>query len=330
MFVDEAHIRLKAGDGGNGSASFRREKFIPLGGPDGGDGGKGGDVYIVCDENVSDLEDFRFTPFYQAGNGKRGASRQQYGESGKDIFIKLPAGTLLFNPETGSVVAELLTHGEKILILKGGKGGLGNVHFKSSTNRAPRQTTKGEIGQESEYDLVLKTIADAGFVGFPNAGKSTLISLLTLARPKIASYPFTTLHVNVGVLDYPEKYERITLADIPGLIKGASENKGLGHEFLRHIERCKALLLIVDMAGTDARKPDDDYKDLLEELKLYDENLLSKKRIVIANKMDEDSAQENLKTFKKKYKGLKIIPISCLSEEGIDELKEAIYSEVKS
>jgi len=329
MFVDEAHIRLKAGDGGNGSASFRREKFIPLGGPDGGDGGKGGDVYIVCDENVGDLEDFRFTPFYQAGNGKRGASRQKYGESGKDVYIKLPAGTLLLNPETGSVVAELLNHGEKILILKGGKGGLGNVHFKSSTNRAPRQTTKGEMGQESEYDLILKTIADAGFVGFPNAGKSTLISMLTLARPKIASYPFTTLHVNVGVLNFPEKYEHVTLADIPGLIKGASENKGLGHQFLRHIERCKALLMIIDMAGTDARKPEDDYKDLLEELKLYDESLLSKKRIVIANKMDEDSAQENLKTFKKKNKGLKIVPISCLTEEGIDELKDAIYSAVK-
>ena len=329
MFVDEAKVTLKAGDGGKGSAGFRREKFIPLGGPDGGDGGKGGDIWAVGDENVGDLEKYQFTPNLMAENGGKGMGRLKPGASGKDSELRVPPGTIIYSEDTGSFVAEVLRHGERILLLRGGKGGLGNVHFKSSTNRAPRQFTYGEEGEAGEFRLVLKTIADAGLVGFPNAGKSSLVNLITPARPKIGSYPFTTLHVNIGTLDYPEKYEVLKIADIPGLVVGASENKGLGHKFLRHIERCKVLVIMIDMAGTDGRKPADDYKNLLAELSLYSEDLIKKPIIVAANKMDEDAAVKNLKSFKRKYPKLDIIPISCLSEEGIPELKAEIYAQCK-
>ncbi|MFI3290814.1 MAG: GTPase ObgE [Opitutales bacterium] len=329
MFIDQAHIRMRAGDGGNGVASFRREKFIPYGGPDGGDGGSGGNVYALCDENVGDLEAFRFTPFYEAGNGKRGGGRQKTGINGQHKWVKFPPGTIFINPETGHIICELLKHGEEILILKGGKGGLGNIHFKNSVNQAPRQHTLGEEGEYGEFDLILKTISDIGLVGFPNAGKSSLINLITMARPKVADYPFTTLHVNVGMIKYEETYDSVSLADIPGLIEGASENKGLGHRFLRHIERCKALLMMIDMAGVDERKPTDDYLKLRKELELYDKSLLDKKIILVANKMDEDEAVKNLKKFKKKFPEVLIHELSCLSEEGIAELKDLIYKTVK-
>lgn len=325
MFIDEATVILKAGDGGKGSAGFRREKFIPYGGPDGGDGGKGGDVYALGDENVSDLEKYSFTPNLSAGDGGNGMGRQKTGASGADAYLRVPPGTVVYNEENGAVVAEVLRHNEKILLLRGGQGGLGNLHFKSSTNRAPRQFTYGTEGEFGQFRLVLKSIADAGMVGYPNAGKSSLISLITRANPKIGAYPFTTLHVNIGTLEYPEHYEKLKLADIPGLIDGASDNKGLGHKFLRHIERCKVLVIMIDMAGTDGRKPADDYKNLLKELSLYSEDLLKKPMIVAANKMDEDAAVKNLKSFKRKYPKLDIIPISCLSEEGIADLKNEIY-----
>lgn len=325
MFIDEAEIFLKAGDGGNGVATFRREKFIPFGGPDGGDGGNGGSIYALCDENETDLEKFRFTPNYQAKNGGRGQSRNKTGANGEDIDVRMPPGTVIIDAETDSVVAELLEKGERILIVRGGKGGLGNTHFKNSVNRAPRQFTEGTEGESGAFKLVLKTIADAGLVGFPNAGKSSLMNLITFGRPKIGAYPFTTLNVNVGVIDYPETYDRRVLADIPGLIKGASENRGLGHKFLRHIERCKLLIFMLDMAAEDGRKPEDDYETLLEELRLYNPELLDKPRIVAANKMDEEAAVENLKRFKKKFPQVEVIPISCLSEEGIDELKREIH-----
>lgn len=325
MFIDEATVILKAGDGGKGSAGFRREKFIPYGGPDGGDGGKGGDVYALGDENVSDLEKYSFTPNLSAGDGGNGMGRQKTGASGADAYLRVPPGTVIYNEENGAVVAEVLRHNEKILLLRGGQGGLGNLHFKSSTNRAPRQFTYGTEGEFGQFRLVLKSIADAGMVGYPNAGKSSLVSLITRANPKIGAYPFTTLHVNIGTLEYPEHYEKLKLADIPGLIDGASDNKGLGHKFLRHIERCKVLVIMIDMAGTDGRKPADDYKNLLKELSLYSEDLLKKPMIVAANKMDEDAAVKNLKSFKRKYPKLDIIPISCLSEEGIADLKNEIY-----
>ena len=325
MFIDEATVILKAGDGGKGSAGFRREKFIPYGGPDGGDGGKGGDVYALGDENVSDLEKYSFTPNLSAGDGGNGMGRQKTGASGADAYLRVPPGTVVYNEENGAVVAEVLRHNEKILLLRGGQGGLGNLHFKISTNHTPRQSTYGTEGEFGQFRLVLKSIADAGMVGYPNAGKSSLVSLITRANPKIGAYPFTTLHVNIGTLEYPEHYEKLKLADIPGLIDGASDNKGLGHKFLRHIERCKVLVIMIDMAGTDGRKPADDYKNLLKELSLYSEDLLKKPMIVAANKMDEDAAVKNLKSFKRKYPKLDIIPISCLSEEGIADLKNEIY-----
>ena len=325
MFVDEAKVTLRAGNGGKGSAGFRREKFIPFGGPDGGDGGKGGDVYALGDENLSDLEKYSYTPNLSAGDGGDGMGRQKTGASGADAYLRVPPGTVIINDENGAVVAEILRHNEKILLLRGGKGGLGNIHFKSSTNRAPRQFTYGTEGESGEFRLVLKSIADAGLVGYPNAGKSSLVSLITNANPKIGAYPFTTLHVNIGTLEYPDHYDKLKLADIPGLIDGASDNRGLGHKFLRHIERCKVLVLIIDMAGTDGRDPSDDYENLIKELGLYSPELLKKPMIVAANKMDEDEAVQNLKKFKRRHKDLDIILISCLSEEGIGKLKSEIY-----
>ncbi len=326
MFVDEANVSLKAGNGGNGSAGFRREKFIPLGGPDGGDGGNGGNIIAVGDENIGDLERYRFSPNLRAGDGANGGGRQKTGASGADAELRVPPGTVIYDIESGGLVAEILRHGEKIVLLRGGKGGLGNVHFKSSTNRAPRQFTYGGEGESGDFKLVLKSIADAGLVGYPNAGKSSLVRLITKATPKVGAYPFTTLHVNIGTLEYPEHYCTLKLADIPGLIDGASDNRGLGHKFLRHIERCKVLVLMLDMQGTDGRNPSDDYESLMNELRLYSPALVKKPMIVAANKMDEADAPKNLRAFKKKFPKLDIIAISCLTEDGIPRLKEEIFA----
>jgi len=329
MFVDEAQVHMKAGRGGDGCVGFRREKFIPEGGPDGGDGGKGGDVVLIGDENVSDLTKFRFNPSIKAQNGDSGRGRDQFGHAGEDAEVRLPLGTVVYDFETDRVVTEITEHKQRTVLLYGGKGGLGNVHFKSSVNRVPTQSTPGEPGQIGHFKLVLKTIADVGLVGYPNAGKSSLTNALTNAHPKMAPYPFTTLHANVGIIEYPKEYERISMADIPGLIEGASENRGLGHEFLRHVERCNLLLILLDMAGTDARDPLDDYKHLLAELKNYQPELLKKPILVAANKMDEEVSLENLKRFKKKFKKVKIWKISCLTGEGLDELKVELKEEVK-
>ncbi len=320
MFIDEKIVTLKAGNGGDGCASFRREKFIPKGGPNGGDGGDGGNIILECDTNVTDLTVYQFKSNWDAGNAEAGKGNQKHGANGRDCVLKLPAGTIVSDAETERPVAELIEHGQRIVLIKGGKGGLGNVHFKSSTNRAPRQFTPGEEVPERKFKFVLKVIADIGLVGYPNAGKSSLTNLITKAHPKTAPYPFTTKSPIIGIIEYPETYERLRLADIPGLIDGASQNRGLGHRFLRHIERCQLLLFIIDMAGFDTRDPLKDFENLRKELSLYDEKLLKKNFVIAANKMDLPEAVDNLKRFKRKYKTT-IFPISCLTGEGVEELK---------
>ncbi len=329
MFIDETNIKARAGDGGRGCRSFRREKYEPWGGPNGGDGGPGGDVILRGDHDQNNLVDFKFKPHWNAERGEHGQGSDCTGREGRPAVLRVPLGTIAYKLETGEKVAEVLEDGQQIVLLKGGKGGMGNTKFKSSTNRAPTKTGPGLPGEVGDFRLELKSIADIGLVGFPNAGKSSLTNLITKARPKTAPYPFTTLHPQIGVIEYDAEYERLTLADIPGLIAGASDGKGLGHRFLRHIERCKLLLLIIDLAGTDTRDPRDDYKQLLKELELYDPALLDKPRLVAANKMDEEIAVENLKKFKKRYPKADIIPISCLSEEGIPKLRKELLKRVK-
>lgn len=328
MFVDEVKVSLRAGDGGNGCVSFRREKFIPKGGPDGGDGGRGGSVILEASNNVNDLTQYKFSPRHLAKNGQNGRGSGQNGRSGQDCRLLLPCGTEVHNIESGELVCELLEHGQEILLLKGGNGGWGNTRFKTSQNRAPRQFKEGLPGEGGDYRLVLKTIADAGLVGFPNAGKSSLTRLITEARPTAASYPFTTLNPHVGIIEYPHHYDRLSLADIPGLIEGASVNRGLGHRFLRHIERCLLLILIIDVAAEDQRDPIEDYRCLLKELGYYDPALLDRPRLVVANKMDEPVALDNLKRLRKEVGDASILPISCLTEEGIDTFKEALREQV--
>ena len=328
MFIDEAKVILKSGAGGHGCVSFRREKFIPKGGPDGGNGGKGGDVVLLCDRNEGDLQAYRWQPHRSARNGTPGMGRQCAGPDGEDLILRVPPGTQVVDDVTGRLLAELTEHNERVVILAGGKGGLGNMNFKSSVNQAPRRTTPGYPGESGTYRFVLKTIADIGLVGYPNAGKSTLTNAFTAARPKMAPYPFTTLHVNVGVIEYPETFGRIFMADIPGLIEGAHENRGLGHQFLRHIERCTLLVFILDMAGSENRKPWDDFRILERELALYSPVLAAKPRLVVANKMDLPEAAANLAKFREKVPAL-VVPISCYSREGFENLKATLWKFVK-
>jgi GTP-binding protein len=323
MFYDELNVSLKAGNGGDGCFSFRRAKYEPRGGPNGGNGGNGGNVFIVADNNVSDLTDFRFQPNRRAKNGEPGRGSDQHGAKGEDLLLPLPVGTVVMDRDSGEIVAEAIEIGHPVLLLKGGTGGKGNAEFKSSTNQSPRQYTLGTPGEEGDFRFLIKTIADIGLVGFPNAGKSTLLSLLTNAHPKTADYPFTTLFPTVGILDFKDPYARISIADIPGLIDGASENKGLGHRFLKHIERCKVLLFILDMQATDGRDPLEDYQTLRKELERYQPELLLKPYLIAANKMDETDAPSHLAALEKQIKS-PIIPISCVSEAGFDVLKKAL------
>jgi GTP-binding protein len=327
MFIDEVKVYLKAGEGGAGCLSFRREKFIPKGGPDGGNGGKGGDVVILCDNNVGDLEAYRWQPHRSAENGQPGMGRLRAGFDGDPLIMRVPPGTQVQDAETGRLVAEVTEPGEQVLLLQGGRGGIGNSAFKNSINQAPRMTTPGKIGEIGTFRLSLKTIADLGLVGFPNAGKSSLTRSVTSARPKTAPYPFTTLHVNVGVIEYPDRHGRIFLADIPGLIEGAHENRGLGHRFLKHIERCSLLIFLLDMAGSENRKPWADYAVLDRELKMYSKVLAGKPRLVVANKMDLPAGAELLKQFKAKY-SVPVAPISCMTGLGLPELREALWKAV--
>ena len=332
MFVDECVIKVQAGDGGRGCASFRREKFEPWGGPNGGDGGRGGDVVLVGDDDTNNLVDFKYRPHWKAGHGGHGMGKDCHGSDGKPAVLKLPLGTVVINDATGLTVAEIIADGQTVVLSKGGNGGWGNTRFKSSTNRAPRNANPGQPGEHGVFRLVLKSIADVGLVGFPNAGKSSLIARLTNARPRTASYPFTTLHPQIGVCDAsgdPRKPHRLQIADIPGLVAGASEDRGLGHRFLRHIERCRLLVVLLDMAGSDGRSPGDDHATLLRELELYDPALARKPRLVVANKMDLAGAAANLVRFKRRCRA-KVVEVSCETGAGIPELRKELSKRVRA
>jgi len=326
MFFDETKVILKAGNGGDGCMSFLRQKYMPNGGPNGGNGGRGGEVILLADENVSDLRTYHFKKQWKAKNGEPGRGSDQNGRGGDPCILKVPLGTEVRDLDTGEIICELLEHEQEILLLEGGKGGRGNATFKSSINQTPRQFTEGKPGMEGEFVFTLKTIADVGLVGFPNAGKSTLLNILSNATPKIDSYPFTTLVPTVGVIDYPEDFRTITMADVPGLIEGAAENRGLGHRFLRHIERCRLVLFLLDLAGTDGRSPIDDFVHLKKELLDYDERLVAKDFIVVGNKIDEEVSQENLKLFRKRFPEPQILPVSAILEEGLNELRTHLLS----
>ena len=299
-FIDEARIDVIAGRGGNGSASFRREKFIPMGGPDGGDGGKGGSIWAEADRNINTLVEYRFIRTYRAKNGENGRGADCYGKGGDDLTLRVPVGTVITDDESGALIADLAADGQRALVAKGGKGGLGNLHFKSSTNRAPRQTTSGEEGEELRLRLELKVLADVGLLGMPNAGKSTLIRAISAARPKVADYPFTTLHPNLGVVRVDSE-RSFVVADIPGLIEGAAEGAGLGHQFLRHLARTNLLLHLVDLAPFDPETdPVKDARAIVEELRKYDEDLHAKPRWLVLNKTDlipEEERAERVAAF---------------------------------
>jgi len=291
-FIDEATIEVLAGDGGNGAASFRREKYIPRGGPDGGDGGRGGSIYAIADRNINTLIDYRYARIHRAKSGENGRGADQYGRGADDIVLRMPVGTVITDADTGELVADLASDGERALIARGGKGGLGNIHFKSSTNRAPRQSTPGEAGEQRRLKLELKVLADVGLLGMPNAGKSTLIRAVSAARPRVADYPFTTLAPHLGVVR-ADVDRSFVVADIPGLIEGAAEGAGLGHRFLRHLQRTRLLLHVVDLAPLDGETdPVADARAIVKELKLYDEALHNKPRWLVLNKLDLIAPEE--------------------------------------
>jgi GTP-binding protein len=322
-FFDEATIEVIAGDGGNGAASFRREKYIPRGGPDGGDGGSGGSIWAVADRNINTLIDYRYARIHRAHRGENGRGADQYGKGAEDIILRMPVGTVI-STEDGERLADLATDGARFLVAKGGKGGLGNLHFKSSTNRAPRQFTKGEEGEQRKLKLELKVLADVGLLGMPNAGKSTLIRAISAARPKVADYPFTTLAPNLGVVRTSEA-RSFVVADIPGLIEGAAEGAGLGHRFLRHLARTRLLLHLVDLAPLDTESdPVHDARAIVKELKLYDEALYDKPRWLVLNKLDlipEEERAARVAAFVKSYrwKG-PVFAITAINGEGCREL----------
>ena len=332
-FIDEATIEVHAGNGGDGMASFRREKFVPRGGPDGGDGGRGGSIYAIADRNINTLIDYRYARIHRARSGEKGQGADCYGKGASDIVLRMPVGTVVSDLETGDVIADLDHHDERALLAKGGKGGLGNLHFKSSVNRAPRQFTRGEPGESRKLKLELKVLADVGLLGMPNAGKSTLIRAVSAARPKVADYPFTTLHPNLGVVRVDEN-RSFVVADIPGLIEGAAEGAGLGHQFLRHLARTRLLLHLVDIAPLDAgADPVKDAKAIVKELRKYDETLYRKPRWLVLNKADMLAPGLREKTAKKFVKDLgwkgKSFIISALTGEGCKALTYAIMEHLE-
>jgi GTP-binding protein len=344
MFVDRIKIFAQAGSGGRGSVSFRREKFVPKGGPDGGDGGRGGDIILRADRQVDSLTDLFYQPIIKGKNGGHGMGKKMAGRSAPDKVVKVPVGTVVWRadadatnrPDTSPMshdlahmtdaplpLVDLTTEGQEIVLCHGGKGGKGNVHFKSSRNRAPRQYTEGEEGEQGNFLFELRTIADAGLIGYPNAGKSTLLRKISAARPKVAPYPFTTLHPIIGVVELDE-YRRATIADIPGLIEGAHRGVGLGHEFLRHITRCRIFPFVVDTAGSEGRDPVQDLKNLRREIDLYDARLSERPWFIVANKMDLPGAEENLALIRRQFRKIDVVPISGAKGEGIEELKQKL------
>ncbi|MBR3281306.1 MAG: GTPase ObgE [Clostridia bacterium] len=326
MFIDYAKIFISSGNGGNGAISFRREKYIANGGPDGGDGGKGGSVYFQVDLGLNTLMDFRYKKKFSAGNGENGSGSRCNGKKGADIYIKVPQGTVIKDEETGKIIADLSKEDQVECILQGGKGGKGNCHFATATRQIPNFAETGEPGKELTIILELKLIADVGLLGYPNVGKSTLLSRMTENKPKIANYHFTTIDPNLGVVRLDDN-RSFVLADIPGLIEGASEGVGLGLKFLRHVERTRLLIHVVDIAGTEGRDPVDDFNKINEELLKYDENLANKLQIVAANKIDVLEDEENFERLKKlaKEKGYEIYKISAVTGEGLDELFNRVY-----
>ena len=341
MFVDRVKVFAQAGKGGRGCVSFRREKFVPKGGPDGGDGGRGGDVILLADRHVDNLANLFYEPLIKAKNGGHGMGKKMAGRAGANKIVRVPVGTIVWrgekqervksnveqlaigNWQSSIPIFDLTCDGQDFVLCHGGAGGKGNVHFKSSRNRAPREYTEGKEGEQGYFLLELRTIADAGLVGYPNAGKSTLLRKISAARPKVAAYPFTTLHPIVGVIEFPG-YRRATIADIPGLIEGAHRGLGLGHEFLRHIMRCRVLVFVIDVAGSEGRNPVEDLKNLRREIDLYNPTLSSRPWIVVANKMDLPGAKENLKAMQERLPRIKIVPTSSAKGEGVDALKEAL------
>ena len=328
-FIDEVLITVRSGDGGKGCVSFRREKFIPRGGPDGGDGGKGGSVFFRATERLATLLDFKYRRLFRARNGDPGRGRSQTGKNGKDIVIEVPAGTLVYDEETREEIADLVRDGQEVLILEGGQGGKGNQHFATSTNRAPRMAQPGIPGEEKRLRLSLKSLADIGLIGLPNAGKSTLLSRITTAKPKIADYPFTTLSPNLGVMTLAED-KKLTVADIPGLVEGASEGKGLGHRFLKHIERTRLLLHVMDITYSPVRSLLEDFFVVRKELEDYHVNVAAKDQMVVLNKIDLYSSQHRDVTKVRKALqdlGLEAYPVSAVTGEGLEELKIALSRE---
>jgi len=324
-FLDQVKIYLKAGNGGHGSPSFRREKFIEYGGPDGGDGGKGGSIILKAEQNLNTLIDYRYQQHHKAKRGDNGAGQNKTGKSGDNLILKVPLGTQVFEEDNKTLIYDFIKAGEKFVAAAGGKGGLGNTRFKSSTNRAPKKFTKGTLGEEFTIWLQLKTIADIGIIGLPNAGKSSLLASITNANPKIANYQFTTLNPNLGVASYDDK--EITLADIPGLIEGAHEGTGLGIQFLKHIERCKTLLHLIDITNHDLEAA---YNQVKNELKNYSQDLLKKKELIVLNKVDliDDAlAKEIIKEFSKKIDG-EIITLSTLEKKSVSKIKSKLISYV--
>jgi GTP-binding protein len=384
MFIDEIKIYARAGHGGKGCVAFRRAKYEPKGGPDGGNGGRGGDVILEANHDLNNLIAQYYQPKLLAADGQMGLGKGMDGAAGKDIVVKVPCGTLVWQlsagreaiaeaeaaadeeaprlqtsatrrplirhagsaaamevdlarePQPGEPggsakgewVADLTEHGQRFVLCKGGRGGLGNRNFATAARQSPRFAQPGEPGAEGEFRFELRIIAEVGLVGYPNAGKSTLLTAISHARPKVAPYPFTTLHPQIGIVEYPD-FSRLTVCDVPGLIEGAHQNVGLGHAFLRHIQRCKILVVLLDMAGTDGRAPRDDYANLLKELELYDPALVEKPRLIVANKMDEAVAEANLKKFKRHVRKTPVLPIAAAFDQGIEEFKQTIRDAVE-